>query len=51
LKVENQRLAELLETKDRRISALEIQVTKLMRQIEEMKEESTKLVRVVNLNA
>lgn len=48
IKSENERLAKLLEVKDRRIAALEIQVSQLTRQITEIREENVKLHRALN---
>ncbi|CAL8115072.1 unnamed protein product [Orchesella dallaii] len=48
LKSENERMAKLLEVKDRRIAALEIQVSQLTRQISEIREENAKLHRALN---
>lgn len=48
MKSENDRLTKLVEVKERRIAALEIQVSQLTRQISEIREENAKLHRALN---
>lgn len=46
LKLENQRLKDMVETKDRRIAMLEIQVGQLTKQIDEIKEKLLNTVKI-----